>query len=90
MCNYLFEITDDAQNDLDDLPQLTAERIVKKLKFFSKAPDPFKFADTLTDSEIGGYRFRIGEYRASFDVEYTKGAVILNILRIKHRREIYR
>jgi mRNA interferase RelE/StbE len=45
-----------------------------------------KFARKLADPKIGSYRFQIGEYRAVFDVEGEEVVV----LRIGHRRDIYR
>jgi mRNA interferase RelE/StbE len=40
----------------------------------------------LTDPEIGTYRFRIGDYRVIFDLE---GNDVI-VLRVRHRKEIYR
>lgn len=40
----------------------------------------------MVDPRLGTYRFRIGDYRIIFDIE---GEEIV-ILRIGHRREIYR
>jgi mRNA interferase RelE/StbE len=37
-------------------------------------------------TDLGSYRFRIGDYRVIFDVE---GANLI-VLRVGHRREIYR
>jgi len=51
-----------------------------KLKEY--AEDPLKHARKLIDPRIGTYRFRIGEYRAIFDID---GENIV-ILRIGHRK----
>ncbi|MBC8254135.1 MAG: type II toxin-antitoxin system RelE/ParE family toxin [Ardenticatenia bacterium] len=40
----------------------------------------------MTDSKLGTYRFRVGDYRVIFDVEDDK----VIILRVGHRRDIYR
>lgn len=61
-------------------------RVVKKLDFFCSQDDPIEFAESLVRSELGSYRFRIGDYRAIFDIE--DGAII--ILLVGHRRDIYR
>jgi len=45
-----------------------------------------KYAQKLSDPRLGTYRFRVGEYRVIFDVE---GSDIV-ILRVGHRKEIYR
>lgn len=61
-------------------------RIIEKLDFFCAQDDPVDFAEPLTRSDLGQYRFRIGDYRVSFDVENE----ILVILDIDHRKDIYR
>lgn len=61
-------------------------RIIEKLDFFCAQDDPVDFAESLTRSDLGQYRFRIGDYRVSFDVENE----ILVILDIDHRKDIYR
>ncbi len=40
----------------------------------------------MTDSSLGSYRFRVGDYRVIFDLE---GEEIV-VLRVGHRKEIYR
>jgi mRNA interferase RelE/StbE len=45
-----------------------------------------KGAESLTDSSLGSYRFRVGDYRIIFDIE---GQDIV-VLRIGHRRELYK
>lgn len=48
--------------------------------------DPISHSEKLTDPKIGTYRFRIGDYRVIFDIEDND----IVILRIGHRKEIYR
>ena len=48
--------------------------------------DPLKYAEPLKQSELRSYRFRIGDYRVVFDLEGDQ----IVILRVGHRREIYR
>ncbi|MBW2610406.1 MAG: type II toxin-antitoxin system RelE/ParE family toxin [Deltaproteobacteria bacterium] len=59
-------------------------RIGKALLRFQE--DPMKYAEKIADPKLGSYRFRIGDYRVIFDLE---GEEIV-ILRIGHRRDIYR
>jgi len=73
-----------AKTDLEKLDRLIQKRIVKKLQFF--AQDPLNYCEKLSDPTIGSFRFRIGTYRVIFDLE---GKDIV-VLRIGHRREIYR
>jgi mRNA interferase RelE/StbE len=87
---YTLYVTRSAEDDLARLGKSVASRIVDKLEFFASTDSPLAFAKKLKDSTCGSYRFRIGDYRAIFDID-TKGRVlVLMILRIKHRREVYR
>jgi mRNA interferase RelE/StbE len=73
-----------AERDIQRLDPEIKQRIGKALLRFCGAP--FNFAEKLSDSSLGSYRFRIGDYRVIFDVE---GSEIV-VLRVGHRREIYR
>ncbi|MEK7625245.1 MAG: type II toxin-antitoxin system RelE/ParE family toxin [Patescibacteria group bacterium] len=78
-----------ARNDLEHLDPNVARRILDKLDWYVMQENPLRFAEHLTDSPHGEYRFRVGDYRVLFDVR--RGIIIvLEILRIKHRREVYK
>jgi len=81
--------TEKARQDLRDLEIKLAQRIIKKINFFSKQPKPLNFAKKLIGTSIGQYRFRIGDYRALFDIDKKGQIQILMILRIKHRKDVY-
>lgn len=81
---YELVFTERAVKDLKGLENATRTRIGKKLQEFSLAP--FEHAKKLSDARIGGYRFRIGDYRVVFDMDGDK----IVVLRVGHRREIYR
>lgn len=81
--------TEAARSDLHGLDQEIASRIVKKLAWFGGQQNPLCFAVRLTTSFLGTYRFRVGDYRILFDVSKDKTIIILIILRIKHRKEVY-
>jgi len=75
-----------ALKNLRRLDRVTQKQILKKLDFYLGSPQPLKYAEKLTDfKKDGQYRFRIGSYRVIFDVNGD-----INILRIQHRKEIYR
>ncbi len=86
---FKFEYTKNAVKDLYRLGKQIAKRILKKMDFFSKQEDPLSFAKRLTDSSLGEYRFRVGDYRVLFDMDQNGNITILMILSIKHRREAY-
>lgn len=75
-----------ALRDLRKLDKQTQKRIVDKLEFIASSSSPLNFAEKLIDSTFGEWRFRIGDYRAIFDVKEKQ----IVILKIGHRKEIYR
>ncbi|MEX2028287.1 MAG: type II toxin-antitoxin system RelE/ParE family toxin [Candidatus Curtissbacteria bacterium] len=84
MPGYRLLYTKTAARDIKKLDKVTKKRLQNKLEEFSK--NPLNYAKKLTDSKIGSYRWRIGNYRIVFDID---GKDII-ILRVGHRREIYR
>ena len=73
-----------AVKDLGKLDPAVRDRIGKTLLRYKE--DPLKYARKLTDPKLGGYRFRIGDYRVIFDIEGDE----IVVLRVGHRKEIYR
>lgn len=86
---YVLHISQSAENDLRDMEKHLAKHILDKLGYFSFTKNPLYYAKPLKGTLKGLYRFRIGEYRALFNID-TKGRItILVVLRIKHRSEVY-
>lgn len=82
--------TKNAFSDLESLNKKDAKRILEKIAYFCGQSNPLKHAKKLKYPKFGTYRFRIGDYRAIFDVD-SKGQVqILLILTIKHRKDVYK
>lgn len=75
-----------AFHQLSKLERSVQRRITDKLIFFSLSKNTFSFAERLVDTRFGKWRFRIGEYRVLFDAEDD----VLVILKIGHRKDIYR
>lgn len=80
----------DALEDLEQLPNPLGVRITKKVIWFSQQQNPLTHAEPLTGPYQGIYRFRVGDYRVLFQKDAQGQVSILKILRIKHRREVYR
>ena len=78
--------TDAAARQLSRLEKNVQKRVVEKLEFYCSQNQPLQFAEKLRDPRFGQWRFRIGEYRALFDVENAE----IVILAVGHRREIYK
>lgn len=83
---YRYLITKTARQDLERLSKPVRNRIGKKLKYFMESGEPLNFGQKLTNHKDGDYRFRVGNYRIIFILE----AKTIYIVRVQHRREIYR
>ena len=81
---YSLVYTHRAIKDVQRLETKVKRRIGKTLLRYSE--DPFRYAEKLTESKLGTYRFRIGQYRVVFDL---MGNDIV-VLRVGHRKDIYR
>lgn len=88
--NYQPLYTKKAFSDLASIDKNDAKRILDKISYFCKQQNPLKYAKKLKDPKFGTYRFRIGNYRAIFDIDNDGNVQILLILTIKHRKDIYR
>ena len=83
---WIWEFTKKSKRQFVNLDNQVKKRIISKLDFWVESGDPLRFAENLTNSELGEYRFRVGDYRIIFDVE---GENII-VLGVGHRREIYK
>lgn len=82
--SYDLVYTQRAIRDIEKLDPKIKRRLGKVLLRYKE--EPLRYAEKLTDSKIGNYRFRIGNYRVIFDIEENE----IVVLRIGHRKEIYK
>lgn len=82
--NYQMVFTKNAVKDIKKLDFIAKKRLKKKLELLCQ--DPLMVSKKLLDSKLGQYRYRIGDYRAVFDLDKDK----IVVLKIGHRKEIYR
>jgi len=73
-----------AKRDFERLDRVIQKRVIKKLEFLRE--NPVGLSKRLVDFDQGEYCYRIGDFRVCFDVD---GKTIV-ILRIRHRREVYK
>jgi mRNA-degrading endonuclease RelE of RelBE toxin-antitoxin system len=79
-------ITDEGIKTLSKLPKSIQRKILDKLDYIFTTENPLHFAKKLTEYEFGGYRMRIGDYRASFDVKVS----VAHFLKFGHRKDFYK
>ena len=83
---YHYWWTNQARHQIKKLDPDIQRIIIKKLDYFLTIPNPLSLAKRMTRFEGGQYRFRISDYRVTFD---AKGQMFI-ILAIGHRSEIYK
>jgi len=81
-----YEFSGNSIKEFSKLPLKVQLQIMEKLELYMSTPSPLIFAEHLTDFDFGEYRFRIGDYRVSFDVEKDTA----KILKVGHRKDIYK
>jgi mRNA interferase RelE/StbE len=78
-----------AQKELDKLDKPVARRILKFLyQRVGKLDDPRKIGQRLQGTLSQFWKYRVGDYRLICSLENDRLVVL--VLRIGHRREVYR
>lgn len=79
-----------AERDLDRLDPQVARRILKFLQDrIVKLDDPRSIGEALHGSKLGEFwKYRVGDYRLICSIQ--DGRLIVLVLRIGNRREVYR
>ena len=86
MANYDVEIGRSAEKQLRRLPRRDRERIVSAIT--SLATDPFPKGVRKLSGYDDVFRVRIGRYRVLYSI--SERALTVLILKIGHRRSVYR
>lgn len=81
-------LTKNTKKDILKLDCQIAKKIYKKLTDLIKLETSLQTATRLTKPADAQYRWRFGNYRILFDFDHSKNLVI--ILKIQHRRQVYR
>jgi mRNA interferase RelE/StbE len=82
---YTVRLKPRAERDLDRLPTPLARRIWEKLLGLEEEPRPLG-SSKLEGSD--GYRIRVGDHRVVYLIDDRARTV--DIVRVAHRREVYR
>lgn len=80
---YDLQFTDKAKREFLKLDKSVQERIGSVLERIRTRPE--HFVERLVDR--GGYKLRIGDYRAILEIDKTK--LLISVLKIGHRKNIY-
>ncbi len=88
---YKLFYTHSAEKDLSRIDQKQAAKILMKVDEYLKLPNPLLKAKKLKGFEADTYRFRVGDYRVVFRLDEKTGEfVVVVILKISHRKDVYK
>jgi len=83
---YKIEFSRSAEKEFISLPKVEQKKIAKKIDKLADHPFPAGHKKLEDGGEI--YRIRQGDYRILYSVQ--EGKLIVLVLKIGHRREVYR
>jgi mRNA interferase RelE/StbE len=75
-----------AEKDLKKLPSEIFSRIIPKIKELAKNPKP-QWSRKITGSK-SDWRIRVGDYRIIYEIDAREKSI--NVMRIRHRKDVYR
>ena len=87
---YAVELSESADRELSKLDAPQRKRILKFLhERVAKLDDPRSIGEALRGSQLGEFwKYRVGDYRLISKIEDNRLLVL--VLRVGHRKEIYR
>ena len=80
----------DALKQLKRLPVALSKRIVTKVADNANQSNPILRAKPLVGKLSGRYRYRVGDYRVVFVLDEKGKIIVLTVLSVKHRKDIYK
>ena len=83
---YKILFTQEAYKDVEKLDVTIKRQLHKKILHFQGLDDISVVAKKLHNHAAGDYRLRVGNFRVIFDIDKRT----LVILRIQHRKDVYR
>lgn len=86
---WTIEFLPDAVKELKKLDRSVARRIITTLEErIATLDDPRTLGSALTGDHAGYWRWRVGDYRVVARIEDER--VVIIIVRVAHRRDVYR
>ncbi len=85
MAKYKITIKKSAAKEFEDIPKKDLQKIIKRIQTLAQNPRP-QGAQKLSGQQH--FRVRQGDYRIVYSIDDKK--LIIDIVKIGHRREIYR
>ncbi len=86
MASYQIEFKSSALKELEKLPRQIIPRAIAAIKRLAENPYP-QGVKKLAGFERT-YRVRVGDYRIMYEIHEDR--LIIEIIRVKHRKDVYR
>ncbi len=86
MADYDITFARSARRELAGMERKTAQRILRRIEDLADDPRPPGCRKLQGGGEL--WRIRLGEYRVVYSVD--DGAGIIDIIAVRHRRDVYR
>lgn len=86
MVKFKIQISSSAEKQLQKLPKEVQNRISKIILDLARNPYPYGCKKLAGEDDI--WRIRIGDYRVLYSID--KAIITIVVLKIGHRKEIYR
>jgi len=85
VASYSVVIKRSAAKELEDVPRKDRGRIIERIRGIASEPRPVG-AEKLSGNDK--YRIRQGSYRIVYEID--ENVVVVTIVKVAHRREVYR
>lgn len=86
MASYQIEIKPSASKELEKLPRQMVIRVVAAIR--ELADNPYPSGVKKLSGFDRTFRIRVGDYRVLYDIYENR--LVIEIIRIRHRKDIYR
>jgi mRNA interferase RelE/StbE len=89
---YQVILTPEVQADLKSIAPTIRTRLIDKLEWIGENVELIQHQAMQGDEWKGCYKYRVGDYRIIYQMEHpaTKLIVKLIVLKVGHRREVYK
>lgn len=85
---WKIEVSEKATKNLEKLGANSAKRIAKTMREVAALDDPRLRGEALTGNLAGFWRYRVGDWRII--VSFDDGRLVILVIEVGHRREVYR
>ncbi len=85
---WTLEVSDQARKQLRKIDIRQADRVTRVMTDVAQLDDPRQRGHALVGDYAGHWRYRIGDYRVIAKIE--DGRIVIVVIAVGHRREVYR